>query len=122
MAKHVILRSWHCLALTESDLIKKCFERYGSVPFDCVPVEVIDFDVPEIGWAERRAVLSQLWYSPTGVKYFENTFEEENERIRLSNLKLAYPFWTGDSISGRLPFGPNPLWSGDQRDASEVLT
>ncbi len=101
MAKHAILwtfrstllsddwRSWQCLALTEAALIQKCVERYGRIPFDCVPVEVIEFNVPQIGWNERSTVISQLMYSPRGVKYYENTFEEENERIRLSNLKYA---------------------------------
>lgn len=101
MPKHVILwtfrstllpdawRSWECLALTKAALIEKCLDRYGRAPSDCIPVEVVEFDVPQIGWSERGIVISQLMYSPHGVKYFENTFEEEQERIRLSNLKYA---------------------------------
>ncbi len=82
-------RSWGCLALTKQALLEKCVERYGRVPSDCIPVRVLEYDVPEIGWSERSTVLSQLMYCPKGVEFEELTYEQENERIRISNAAYA---------------------------------
>ena len=40
-------RAWECLALSEAELARRCIQKYGRVPMDCVAKMAPLSSVPE---------------------------------------------------------------------------